>query len=290
MSRHPRARPYLVPLVTLSLAAGLLVAACGGGASPSPSAAPTEPPVTSPSPGGAGVALDGTRWVLVRGLAESADGATVDAVFEDGRVSGQGPCNRYFADVTVDGAALTIGPVGATTMSCGAAIDAAERAYFGALGWTEAHTIVGSTLTLLDGKGAEMLAFEAGAAATPTALPGTTWRVLRFAGEAGALVAVLPATDVTIEFGADGRFGGTAGCNSLGTKYTVDETAGTLAFGMMSTTLMLCEPPALMAQEGAMLAALEKTAAYAIADGRLQLLDASRAILVEAEQATAAGA
>jgi heat shock protein HslJ len=49
---------------------------------------------------------------------------------------------------------------------------------------------------------------------------------------------------------------------------------------------MLCEPPALMAQEGAMVAAIERTAAYALADGRLQLLDATGAVLIEAEQAT----
>jgi len=286
MNRSSRAPRTLLPVAAF-VAAAALVAACGG-ASPSPSSEPSEPPAASPVPEGAGVALEGTRWVLVRGLAELLDGTTVDAVFEDGRVSGQGPCNRYFADVTVESAALTIGPVGATKMSCGAGIDTAERAYFGALGWTEAHTIVGSTLMLLDGDGSELLTFEARAAA-PTALPGTTWRVLRYAGEGGALVATLPPTDVTVEFGADGRFGGTAGCNSFGTEYTVDEAAGTLTFGLMSTTLMLCEPPALMAQEAAMIAALEKAASYALADGRLQLLDASGAILVEAEQAAAAG-
>lgn len=182
MSRHPSIRPSLRSVLALAVAGGLLVAACGGGAAPSPSGASTEPPVTSPP------------------ATEPSSGPT--APTEPG-----------------------------------------------------------------------------------TALPGSAWSVTRFAGEAGALLAVLPATTVTLEFGVDGRFGGTAGCNSFGTEYTVDEAAGTLTFGMMSTTLMLCEPPALMAQEGAMLAALEKTAAYAIADGRLHLLDASGAILVEAEQA-----
>jgi heat shock protein HslJ len=114
--------------------------------------------------------------------------------------------------------------------------------------------------------------------------------VTRYAGEAGALVAVLPTTDVTVEFGADGRFGGAAGCNSFGTDYTIDEAAGTLGFGMFSMTLMLCEPPALMAQEAGLVAALERTAAFEIVDGRLELLDASGATLVEAEQAAAAGA
>lgn len=36
----------------------------------------------------------------------------------DGRIEGQGPCNRFFAEVTDGGAGLTIGPVGATKMAC----------------------------------------------------------------------------------------------------------------------------------------------------------------------------
>jgi heat shock protein HslJ len=184
MNRRPSTRSSPFPLLAVALAAGILVAACGGGASPSPSTAPTEPPVTSPP------------------AVEPSDGIPTEPA---------------------------------------------------------------------------------------TALPGTAWNVTRYAGEAGALVAVLPATTVTLEFGVGGRFGGTAGCNSFGADYTVDEATGTIGFGMMSTTLMLCEPPALMAQEGAMVAALETTTAYAIVDGRLQLLDASGAILVEAEQTAAAG-
>jgi heat shock protein HslJ len=129
MSRHLAARPHLL---VVALAASVLVAACGSGASPTPSAAPTDPPVTSPTP------------------AEPSDGVPAEPA---------------------------------------------------------------------------------------TTLPGTAWNVTRYAGEMGALEAVLPTTTVTLEFGADGRFGGTAGCNSFGTDYTVDEAAGTLTFGLMSTTL-----------------------------------------------------
>ncbi len=286
MTRSLRAPRALLPLAAI-VAAASLVAACGGGATPSPTPEPSEPPVASPSPDGAAPALEGTRWVLVRGLAELPDGTEVDATFEADRVAGQGPCNRYFADATVDGSSLAIGPVGATKMSCGPALDGAEQAYVAALGNVAAFTIADSTLTLVDANGGELLVYEAGAAEAPTGLAGSRWTVLRYAGEAGALVPVLPSTDATVEFGGDGRFGGTAGCNSFGSDYTVDEAAGTLTFGMFSTTMMMCEPPALMAQETGLVAALEKTAAFEIADGKLSLRDGSGTTLVEAEAAPA---
>lgn len=286
MTRLLRAQRALVPLAAVA-ASAILVVACGGGASPSPSPAPSEPPVSSPSPDGTAAALEGTRWILVRGLAELPDGTTVDAVFEDGGIAGQGPCNRYFADATVDGSSLTIGPVGSTKMSCGPALDGAEQAYVAALGNVAAFAIAGSTLTLLDANGGELLVFEAGAADAPSGLAGSSWTVLRYAGEAGALVAVLPNTEARLEFGADGRLGGTAGCNSFGSDYVADDAAGTLTFGMFSMTMMMCEPPALMAQESGLLAALERTAGFEIADGQLSLRDATGAVLVEADAAPA---
>jgi putative lipoprotein len=290
MTRSPRAPRAL--LLLAAFAAAALVVACGGEASPSSSPVPSEPPAASTAPeqpDGAGRALEGTRWVLARGLTALPDGTPVDAMFEEGRIDGQGPCNRYFADATFDGASLAIGPVGATKMSCGAALDRAEQAYHAALGKVAAFAIAGAELTLLDADGKELLVFEAGTADAPSSLLGSTWQVLRYAGEAGALVAALPNVEATMEFGADGRFGANAGCNGLGADYTVDESAGTLAFGMFSMTLMLCEPPALMAQESGLIAALERTASYAIAGNRLTLLDATGKALVEAD-AAAAGA
>ncbi|WP_426032644.1 META domain-containing protein [Cypionkella sp. TWP1-2-1b2] len=60
----------------------------------------------------------GTDWVLA-----SVDGAAVDytatlSLAEPGRVVGQAPCNRYFADVTRDGAAFKLGMIGTTRMAC----------------------------------------------------------------------------------------------------------------------------------------------------------------------------
>lgn len=60
----------------------------------------------------------GTEWVL-----ESVDGkaadytATLD-LSTPGRLTGQAPCNRYFADLTRDGANFKLGMIGATRMAC----------------------------------------------------------------------------------------------------------------------------------------------------------------------------
>ncbi|MES2432562.1 MAG: META domain-containing protein [Pseudomonadota bacterium] len=60
----------------------------------------------------------GTDWVLA-----SVDGTAVEytatlSLGQPGRLTGQAPCNRYFADVTRDGAAFKLGVIGATRMAC----------------------------------------------------------------------------------------------------------------------------------------------------------------------------
>ncbi|MBH1973974.1 MAG: META domain-containing protein [Rhodobacteraceae bacterium] len=50
---------------------------------------------------------------------------------EAGRVTGQGPCNRYFADLVQDGSAFQLGAIGATRMACPEM--GKEAAYFIAL-------------------------------------------------------------------------------------------------------------------------------------------------------------
>jgi heat shock protein HslJ len=124
-------------------------------------------------------------------------------------------------------------------------------------------------------------------AAPPTAgpiaaLPGSSWVVTGYAGRTGVATAVIPGTSITLGFGLDGTGGGTAGCNSYGGDYRLDAGGGTLAFGPLMQTEMACLPDATMAQESAYVAALARTARFRIVDGRLTLLDAAGAVLVEA--------
>lgn len=109
-------------------------------------------------------ALDGS-WVVTsfhRGDAiTSVDhGVTLTAVFDGGEVSGEGGCNRYSAEVAVDGPAITIGPVAASLRSCSDAVDQQEQAFFAALEEARGWSATPSTLELFraDGGYAAILA------------------------------------------------------------------------------------------------------------------------------------
>ena len=59
-----------------------------------------------------------TEWVLA-----SVDGTAVDytatlSLAEEGRITGQAPCNRYFADLTRQGTEFKLGMIGATRLAC----------------------------------------------------------------------------------------------------------------------------------------------------------------------------
>jgi len=56
-------------------------------------------------------------------------------VFDDFRVSGQGPCNRYFADFETGDfpGSIEFGQAGATQMACSTTVMEFEQQYFQAL-------------------------------------------------------------------------------------------------------------------------------------------------------------
>jgi heat shock protein HslJ len=45
--------------------------------------------------------------------------------------------------------------------------------------------------------------------------------------------------ETSINFGADGQFGGTVGCNSFGAEYSV--SGDKITFGSILSTMMFCE-------------------------------------------------
>lgn len=106
----------------------------------------------------------------------------------------------------------------------------------------------------------------------PTATPppalqldGTEWHLQTINGE--ALVA---GSAISLDL-ADGRLGGTSGCNHYGGEYSVS-AAGDLSLGMIAQTVMLCLDDAVMKQESAYMAALQSaTTARLDAEARLEL-------------------
>ncbi|MDP1545607.1 MAG: META domain-containing protein [Anaerolineales bacterium] len=64
------------------------------------------------------------------------------------------------------------------------------------------------------------------------------WTLVSY-GDASSPTPALPNVETSINFGADGQFGGTVGCNSFGAEYTV--SGDTITIGSIVSTMMFCE-------------------------------------------------
>lgn len=107
--------------------------------------------------------FEGTVW-RVDGIAIGDDavsstiaGADAELVFENGRVSGTGGCNRITGGYTADGDALSFSAIASTKMLCEAAVMDQEAAIVAALEATASFSIEGTTLSLSDADGAFLL-------------------------------------------------------------------------------------------------------------------------------------
>ena len=74
---------------------------------------------------------------------------------EAGKIAGQAPCNRYFADLTVPYPWFETGPIGATKMAC-PDLDA-EAQFFEALDTMSLSEVLNNTLILSTPEGREMV-------------------------------------------------------------------------------------------------------------------------------------
>lgn len=74
---------------------------------------------------------------------------------EEGKLAGQAPCNRYFADQMAPYPWFKSGPIGATRMAC-PEMDA-EQVFFDSLGAMTLSEVSGDTLILSNDDGREMV-------------------------------------------------------------------------------------------------------------------------------------
>lgn len=98
-----------------------------------------------------------------------------------------------------------------------------------------------------------------------------TWRLVEMQGQ-----GPLGDSTVTATF-EDGRVHGSGGCNRYTGEATVD--GDRLRVGPLASTMMACAE-AVMAQESAYLQALEATARWEVAEGRLQVRDTSGTVVL----------
>ena len=106
-----------------------------------------------PPPVDQAVGLAGTRWDLVE-MGGTADFARIVPTMEfgqDGAISGFAACNSFSGSFTLDGGAITLGPIVSTKMACERPASAVEAEYLAALSGVSTWSIDADGRLLLDG-------------------------------------------------------------------------------------------------------------------------------------------
>lgn len=266
-------RGVVAGVAVLAAVAMLALAACGG------SGDTTASETTGAAAGGP---LEG-RWELTHredagGMTAIPAGVTVDAVFADGRLSGNAGVNSYSGTYRADdGGDLVIGPVASTQMAGPPAAMEVERAYLAALEAVRGYASDGEVLTMYAAGDRPLLAFAARAASVVG-----SWEVTGFNNGRQAVVSPAAGSTLTARFAADGALTGDAGVNTYRADYTTTPPDG-IAISAPATTRK-AGPQALMDQEAEFLAALESAATFSLRGDLLEMRDGSDAIAVTLAQ------
>ena len=238
------------------------------------------PGCSSAPKGGTGGELENIQWKLSKYSSDGAlknvpAAASVFAEFKDGKVGGQA-VNSYGGSYEAkSNGSLTIGQINSTLMAGPPEAQAVETAYFAALQKTASYTSDGSTLTLYDADGTEILVF----AKNEVGLVGA-WKVTGYNNGKQAVVSLVATSAISMEFAENGTVAGNAGVNTYSGTYTTSGTDG-IAIGGLATTKM-AGPEHLMQQEQQFLSALAASKTYELRGETLTLRDASGATQVTA--------
>jgi heat shock protein HslJ len=238
----------------LLLAAGLVLAGCGGTGEPAAEG--------TPDPTG--------DWVLVEGRGQDGpltlvEGSPVTLTVDAERWGGVAACNSYGGSVSLDGDRLTFDDgIAVTEMAClDEDVMRLESAYLAALQAAEQVELRDGQL-VLSSPDVELVYDEV--APEPDAeLVGTTWRLESLVdglGPDGGVMSVVG--EPTLELTEDGEVRGDTGCNTFSGSYELDGT--TLRIGPLATTRMACEGPEAGQEEHA-LSVLESAAVDVTLEG-----------------------
>ena len=219
--------------------------------------------------------LEGTSWVLVSLVGQASivsQPATIR--FEGGTVQGSDGCNRYSTPYSARGDSIEVGARGVSTqMACAPDVMKRASAFTSTLSTSRSYRVRDGRLELLGGDGAVLATF----AAQSQALAGTTWRATGINNGRGGVASPVSGSVVTMRFEADGRLGGSAGCNGFNASYLA--TGPNLRITSPATTRKSCEA-SLMEQERAFLKALESVTTMRFEADRLELRTAAGALAV----------
>lgn len=131
--------------------------------------------------GSADARLTGGEWLVEdiasRGVVDDAQ--TTLAFGEDGRLTGDTACNRYFADYQIDGTTLQIGNAGATKRACAPAVMDQESRFLWVLGDVTSYSIDETGTLILATPSGSTITARRGASGAPrrpsTSAPMAGW-------------------------------------------------------------------------------------------------------------------
>ncbi len=235
--------------------------------------------------------LTGTTWLVTSYnngkeavVSVNLDTELTMSFSEEGQVAGSSGCNNFTGGYIVDGDAIKVGPLASTMMMCGApkGVMEQEAQFLAALQAATVLTIQDDKMELRDDTGALQVSAVAQPAETTSglSLEGAPWVLTSYLNAQGETVAPIEGAEPTATF-ADGRVSGNASCNSYGADFTVD--GASLKFGLAISTMMMCQPEAVAAQEQAYMAALERVASFEIVGEALTLSDAEGNVVLSFE-------
>jgi len=212
--------------------------------------------------------LADTNWVLssLDGRLPLPGAVLTLQLAKDGAATGSDGCNQFRTTYTQKDSSLTFKqPAASTLMACPEPVMKQSALYMDALAKTTTFMATERVLILFGGN--EILATFV---TESQGLADTAWDVINFNNGRGAVVSVLPETELTVLFGADGSVTGSAGCN----EYVASHLAisNTIKISAPGTTLRFCaEPKGIMDQEFEFLNALESAATYNITGDVMQM-------------------
>jgi len=256
--------------------AGLFLAGCSLPGAPVPTATPTP----------AGSALAGSHWQLTAIIENGEERPALQTPVvtlqfdEQGQAGGFGGCNSYGGSTKLAGDGIRFENVVSTLMACAeAGVTSQEQAYLAALNAVTQFEVSGDSLTLRSADGQSGLNFERAAAnangsTTSGGLENSAWQLVSMT-EGETESQALPGQAVTLQFDAEGRAAGSAGCNRYFGEYSVED--GGLRFGPLASTRMACADEARTRQEQTYLSLMQQVSGYEIRSGELVLTTAGGA-------------
>jgi|GEM_PF-567623 len=200
-------------------------------------------------------------------LEDPVENSKITAEFRsgDGRVGGSAGCNSYSADYEIDGNEITIiPPINSTMMLCfPSSVMDQEQEFFDLLKTTETFLVHNDKLIISCEDNRELVFVE-----EIPSIEDITWELEAY-GERGSLEDPVENSKITAEFrSADGRVGGSAGCNSYSADYEIDGNEISI-IPPITATMMLCFPSSVMEQEQEFFNLLKTTETFKVEDDKL---------------------